>query len=107
MTDVTPQLRPRVRAIGDFAALSARQRLAHDGDVDLADFAALVTIDAFRLALCHPEYVAALVADHDTYLRSTKDDALADAVIAAHVAKVGAVVQRFPISRQEAALRGA
>ena len=103
MTDVTPQLRPRVRAIGAFAALSARQRLAHDGEVDLTDFEALVTLDAFRLALCHREYVAALVADHDAYLRSTKGDALADTVIAAHVAKVDAVVRRFPLSMQEVA----
>jgi hypothetical protein len=103
MTDDTPQLRPRVRAIGAFAALTARERLAHDGDVDLADFALLVTIDAFRLALCHPEYVAALVADYEAYVRSKKGDAFADTVIAAHVAKADALVRRFPIPIRQVA----
>jgi hypothetical protein len=97
MTDDTTQLRPRVRAIGAFAARTARQRLAHDGELDLADFASLVTLDAFRLALCHPEYVAAMVADHDAQLRSEQGDAVADTVIAAHVAKADAVVRRVPI----------
>ena len=97
MTDDTPQLRPRVRAIGAFAALTARQRLAHDGELDLPDFASLVTLDAFRIALHHPEYAAAMVADHDAQLRSEKGDALADTVIAAHIAKADEVVRRFPI----------
>ena len=102
MTDDTPRLRPRVREIGAFAALTARQRLASGGDVDLPDFASLVTLDAFRMALCHPEYVAAMVADHDAYVRSLKGDALADAVVAAHVAKADALVRRFPIPLPEA-----
>ena len=102
MTDDTPPLRPHVRAIGAFAALTARERLAPDGDVDLPDFASLVTLDAFRIALCHPEYVAALVAEHDAYLRS-KNAALADTVIAAHIARADALVRRFPIPLPEAA----
>jgi hypothetical protein len=103
MTDDTLQLRPRVRAIGAFAALTARQRLAHDGELDLPDFASLVTIDAFRMALCHPEYVVAMVADFDAHVRSKKGDAFADTVIAAHIAKADAVVRRFPIPMQEVA----
>jgi hypothetical protein len=97
LTDDTSQLRPRVRAIGAFAAQTARQRLAHGGEPHLADFASLVTIDAFRMALCHPEYIAAMVADHDAQMRSQQGDAFADTVIAAQVAKADEVVRRFPV----------
>jgi hypothetical protein len=94
---------PRVCAIGAYAAQTVRERFGIDGKVDLSDFASFVTLDAFRIALRHPEYVAAMVAEHDTLMRSQQGDAFAEAIIAAHVARVEDVVRHVPIVMQEAA----
>ena len=103
MTDAGVPPTPRVCALGAYAAETVRERFSPNGQVNLADFASLVTLDAFRIALRHPEYVAAMVAEHDLLMRSQKGDAFADAIIAGLVARAEAVVRHVPISLQEAA----
>lgn len=103
MTDTGAPPAPRVCALGAYAAETARERFGPDGTVNLADVASLVTLDAFCIALHHPEYVAAMVAEHDRLMRAQNGDAVADAIAAALVARAEATVRQIPVSLQEGA----